>query len=118
MAPDTPLRLLRERRTLKAMVHVYCKGHHTSSEPHCAECAALLEYALRRLDNCPFQDRKPVCNRCRVHCYSRAKQSQIKAVMAYAGPRMLYRHPILSLWHLLDGRRDAPELPAGKRRAG
>ncbi len=30
--------------------------------------------------------------------------------MRYAGPRMMMRHPILSLYHLLDKRREAPSL--------
>ena len=38
-----------------------------------------------------------------------------KAIMRFAGPRMLPRHPYLALMHLLvDERRPAPEL---KRRA-
>jgi hypothetical protein len=31
---------------------------------------------------------------------------KIRTVMRYAGPRMLLRHPILAIGHLLDGRRD------------
>jgi hypothetical protein len=30
--------------------------------------------------------------------------------MRYAGPRMLWQHPILSLIHWLDGYRQAPEI--------
>jgi len=33
-------------------------------------------------------------------------------IMKWAGPRMAWRHPILSFFHLLDGRRPAPLLPA------
>ena len=35
--------------------------------------------------------------------------------MRYAGPRMLWRHPLLSLYHLLDKRREAPDLAAVKQ---
>ncbi|CAM4214184.1 nitrous oxide-stimulated promoter family protein [Paenibacillus phoenicis] len=28
---------------------------------------------------------------------------RIRRVMAFAGPRMLWRHPVLTLMHLLDG---------------
>jgi hypothetical protein len=28
--------------------------------------------------------------------------------MRYAGPRMMFRHPILTLYHFLDGRREEP----------
>jgi hypothetical protein len=34
--------------------------------------------------------------------------------MRYAGPRMLWRHPLLALAHLVvDGRRPAPPKPRG-----
>jgi hypothetical protein len=36
--------------------------------------------------------------------------------MRFAGPRMMYRHPWLSMRHLLDTRRPAPELPGTPRR--
>ena len=31
-----------------------------------------------------------------------------RVVMRYAGPRMLYHHPVLALRHLFDDRRKAP----------
>jgi hypothetical protein len=42
-------------------------------------------------------------------------REQVKAVMRYAGPRMLYRHPILTLFHFLDGRRKEPLRQERKR---
>jgi hypothetical protein len=30
-------------------------------------------------------------------------RDQVKVVMRYAGPRMLWHHPILALFHILDG---------------
>jgi hypothetical protein len=39
-----------------------------------------------------------------VHCYQRDRREQVKHVMRFAGPRMLWRHPWLSVCHLLDGR--------------
>lgn len=35
----------------------------------------------------------------------------MKQVMRWAGPRMLWRHPILTIRHLIDDRRPVPELP-------
>ncbi|MBN2412736.1 nitrous oxide-stimulated promoter family protein [candidate division KSB1 bacterium] len=29
----------------------------------------------------------------------------VRRVMRYAGPRMLLRHPVLTFWHVVDGRR-------------
>jgi hypothetical protein len=31
--------------------------------------------------------------------------------MRYAGPRMTWRHPLLTLFHLLKGRKPAPPRP-------
>jgi hypothetical protein len=31
-------------------------------------------------------------------------RADIKEVMRYAGPRLIYSHPILAIMHLLDGR--------------
>ncbi|WP_373691130.1 nitrous oxide-stimulated promoter family protein [Endozoicomonas sp. ONNA2] len=35
-----------------------------------------------------------------------------RIIMIYDGPRMLLKHPLLSIRHLLYDRRSAPELPA------
>ena len=32
-------------------------------------------------------------------------REKVKAVMRYAGPRMLDKHPVLAVFHLLDGLR-------------
>jgi hypothetical protein len=40
-------------------------------------------------------------------------KTQIQAVMRYAGRRMLLRHPILALLHVLDGMRK-PERYGGQ----
>jgi len=101
-------RIAREKRTIAAMLQIYCNDHHQSQGRLCHECSQLLDYAQRRLDNCPFQDAKPACNHCQVHCYSTRMQDRVKSVMRYAGPRMTLRHPVLSLFHLLDKLRKTP----------
>lgn len=65
----------------------------------------MLDYARKRLRLCPFQDKKPTCSKCSIHCYAPGKSEQIKAIMRYSGPRMLLSHPILALHHILDGLR-------------
>lgn len=95
-------RLGRERQTIAAMIGLYCRGHHRGRPEPCAECADLLQYALARLDRCPFAAEKPTCARCPIHCYSPTRRDQIKRVMRYAGPRMIVRHPLLAIRHQLD----------------
>jgi hypothetical protein len=100
-------RLARELKTIRAMVRIYCRNHHGTGagDRLCVECAVLLHYATRRLDRCVFGDDKPTCANCKVHCYSKAMREQVRTVMRYAGPRMLWRHPLLAAAHLRDGRR-------------
>ena len=97
-------RLAREWQTIAAMIHCYCHGHHATGRALCSECQELLDYAGVRLDRCRFGPDKPVCVKCPVHCYQRARREQVRTVMRYAGPRMLWQHPILRLRHWLDAR--------------
>ena len=94
-------RLAREWKTVAAMVHIYCREQHGT--PLCDECQGLMRYINLRLDRCRFGADKPTCAKCPVHCYHRDRRKQIKDVMRFAGPRMLWEHPWLSLCHLLDG---------------
>jgi len=103
-------RLAREWQTIKAMVSCYCRDKHAPMGTMCHECQGLLDYAAIRLERCRFGIKKPVCAKCPVHCYQRGRRDQVRTVMRYAGPRMLWRHPILSLRHWLDGFRKAPAL--------
>ena len=98
-------RLQREARTVEAMIRRYCRDHHGSTTNLCSQCEELLAYARKRLHLCPFQEHKPTCSKCPIHCYAPRKSTQIKSVMRYSGPRMLLSHPILALLHILDGLR-------------
>jgi hypothetical protein len=96
-------RLRRERRTVEVMIRLYCLARHGRGPGLCADCTRVSEYAARKIDRCPFRAAKPVCVDCRVHCYSPAMRDEIRAIMRYAGPRMIFRHPGLALMHILDG---------------
>jgi predicted amidophosphoribosyltransferase len=95
--------LARERRTVEAMICLYCRGQHGCPGDLCAACRELADYARARLERCPFGEAKPTCARCPVHCYRPEMRERIRAVMRYAGLRMLLRHPLLALGHLFDG---------------
>lgn len=107
MTSDHP-RMKRERKTIEAMIRLHCHDQHDGKEALCTDCSALLDYALYRLDKCPFQENKTTCANCPVHCYKPEMREQVRIVMRYAGPRMLHRHPILTLFHFIDGRRKEP----------
>ena len=111
------------------MVEIYCADHHRRGGAPCAECGEFLDYAERRLEKCPYGEGKPTCAKCPIHCYKPAQREQAREIMRYAGPRMMLRHPWLSLTHLLDklrrvehpmemrGGASAPESVAFRRRA-
>jgi hypothetical protein len=96
-------RITREKKTIEAMVHIYCKNHHEGKTELCPECSELLEYAKMRLDKCPFQEKKTTCGKCLIHCYQPQMREKVKKVMRYSGPRMLLHHPVLAMHHAVDG---------------
>jgi hypothetical protein len=104
--------MARERVTVTAMIRLACRERHGSRDGLCNECTELQAYADARLDRCPFRDDKPTCSNCLVHCYKPEMRERIRDVMRYAGPRMLRRHPLLAICHIVDGHRQAPELPS------
>jgi hypothetical protein len=110
-------RLQREMATMAAMMRIYCRDHHGhkhATRKACVECAGLMDYAQKRLAACPFGPEKPTCANCQIHCYGPKQREETRVVMRYAGPRMLLRHPILAIAHLMvDSRRPAPPKPRG-----
>jgi predicted amidophosphoribosyltransferase len=99
---DDNSRMEREVKTVELMIDIFCHGQHGKREGLCPECRGLLDYVTRRLERCPFRGNKPRCSKCPVHCYKPDMRVKIRAVMKYAGPQMLYRHPILAGKHYLS----------------
>ena len=122
-----PDRIADEKKVVALMIRMYCRRHcrqqgrtditdqtdrtgdtnqadnssRTATSPLCPECAALLDYALRRLDSCRFGNGKPSCRKCPVHCYRADMRERIRTVMRWAGPRMIFSHPMAATRHLL-----------------
>jgi hypothetical protein len=84
----------------------------------CGRCTSFLAYADARLDHCPYGEEKPTCANCPIHCYKREPREFAREVMRYAGPRMLLRHPVLAVLHLVDGRGGKVAHPLDARRDG
>lgn len=103
--------LLRKRQREKQVVHemiaLYChKQHGTQTGGLCPTCAALDDYARQRSDRCPFMEQKTFCSNCKVHCYRREMREQIRAVMRFSGPRMLFHHPGMAIRHVMESARE------------
>ena len=101
MKDTGPAGMDREKRTIEAMIDMYCSGVHKAKKGLCDECAELLDYAMGRLDECPFGAEKGACAKCAIHCYSPSMRAKVTTVMKYAGPRMMAKHPILALHHAM-----------------
>lgn len=105
------VRRVRELKTIEVMVGMYCRHHHGGT-PLCTDCTALFDYAQRRLQRCVFGDSKPNCAKCVVHCYNADMREKVRIVMRWAGPRMLLKHPILGILHLLADHKKIPVFPS------
>lgn len=91
----------RERSTIRVMIGMYCRGKHKSDgQVICDDCRRLLDYAISRLEKCPLGKNKKSCRKCTIHCYSPQEREYIRMVMRYAGPRMIYTHPLMAIRHL------------------
>lgn len=75
-------------------------------------CAANAVNCLSTRKCGPYGEEKPTCNKCPIHCYKPEPKEQMRLVMRYSGPRMLLKHPILAVRHLLHEKREVPEKPA------
>ena len=110
-------RLSREMKTMAAMLRIYCHDHHgdtvRDTDRLCDACGGLFDYARKRLAGCPYGPDKPTCANCQIHCYGPQQREQTRVMMRYAGPRMLMRHPVLAIAHVIDGKRAAPPKPRG-----
>jgi hypothetical protein len=115
--PHTHPRIERERKTVEAMIRLFCRDRHGGEQGPCPACEELRAYAGKRLEACPYGKDKPTCVNCPVHCYKPSMREQIRDVMRYSGPRMSWRHPVLAVLHLLVSRRKAAR-PGKKVRSG
>ena len=119
MKQTTPKDLAKKRAEeqllVSEMIALYCRRQHSTPKGSlCPECQELRDYALARIDHCPFMETKTFCSACKVHCYKPAMREQIRTVMRWAGPRMLPVHPILSIRHVIVTIRAKREAGAGK----
>lgn len=94
-------RIDNEKRVVEQMVELYClhKLHLPAIDD---EHKALITYAHKRLDGCKFSEQKPACKRCPIHCYKPDMREKIRAIMRWAGPRMIIYNPIAAIKHLLN----------------
>ena len=89
-----------DKRTIVQMIKLYCKKNHDCKEL-CDACKDLQEYALNRLDHCRYGENKSFCKKCPTHCYKKDKKEEMKKVMRFSGPRMIFHNPLIVIKHVL-----------------
>lgn len=99
----------REKRTVSLMIALYCRKNH-GGKSLCPECATLDAYARARSDHCPFMETKTFCSNCKVHCYRADMRQQIREVMRFSGPRMIFYHPLMAIRHLIESKKEKKRL--------
>jgi len=115
LSPHVPRNIVTDEKTVRAMVHIYCHDvHHTNRGALCVDCSSLMDYAEVRLEKCPFGAGKTTCRECPIHCYRPEPRAAMKIVMRHAGPRMLWRHPLLAIRHLWLEHKGPPPWPPAR----
>ena len=89
-----------EKKTIGLMIRLYCL-HKEKNKDLCDDCTELLKYAEVRLDRCKFEEKKPTCKKCPIHCYKPDMRERMRKVMRWAGPKMMFYHPIEAIKHLI-----------------
>ena len=92
----------REKAVVSEMIALYCRRQHGRKNGLCPECTALNTYARQRSGKCPFMETKTFCSNCKVRCYKPEMREEIRTVMRFSEPRMISRHPVMAVRHVLE----------------
>ena len=93
-------RIKEEQHVVEQMIRLYCRKKEGNNEL-CPGCQELLQYATERLERCRFGEDKPTCKKCPIHCYRPLMKRRMCEVMRWAGPRMIWYHPVAAIKHVI-----------------
>lgn len=103
-----------DRKTLVAIFAIYCGAYHgevdfagdkrayvraKNKSELCDKCKELVDCMMERVQNCP-NGHEQNCEDCETKCQRGEDAERIREVMRFAAPRMLARHPIMTLRYL------------------
>ncbi len=91
-------KITREKQIVRKMVELYCR-HHLKCDTMPEEYSHLADYSCRRLDLCRYGEKKKACKDCPTHCYAPKEREQIREVMRWVGPRMMFYSPKDAIIH-------------------
>lgn len=108
----------KEKRIVRQMIGIYCNSKHkTTKSQLCDECEKLAQYADKQTDRCPRMEQKTFCQNCPSHCYNKTMREEIRKVMRFAGPRMIFYNPIAALRHLFSVKYEKLKLKFSKNKS-
>ena len=98
----------RDISILTSLIRVYCDNKHSSQnlqQPSeelnlCRDCQDLLEYAITRRRICPLNP-KPMCRKCKIHCYAKEYRSKIREVIRFSGAYLIKHGRFDLIFHYL-----------------
>lgn len=93
-----------EKANVEWMIHYYCRKNHgegVKAVDICQKCSELLDYAKERINKCPHGENKPVCSKCKIHCYKKDYREEIIRVMRFSGSRILFNRPLTGIKYLI-----------------
>ena len=105
----------KDLRVLADFVGIYCRENHRGEPKNpfpirdeslqavfgdkgialCPECQKLLEHGTAKLLQCKY-DPKPMCKKCKTHCYAPGYRERMREVMKFSG-LYLVKHGRLDL---------------------
>jgi len=96
-----------EKTIVNLMIRIYCNGNHgTKHGMLCDSCEQLKNYANARTEHCPNMQTKTFCSNCSTHCYKPEMIEEIRKVMRWSGPRMIFYHPVLAVRHVIESKKE------------
>ena len=111
MSQDMEIKREREKWMVSQMILLYCRKNHNTPGGLCPQCRKLDDYARARSEYCPFMETKTFCSNCRVHCYRSEMREEIRKVMRFSGPRMIFYHPA-AIRHVIEAQKERRRLAA------
>lgn len=55
---------------------------------------------------------KNFCYNCRAHCYRSEMREEIRKVMRFSDPRMIFYHPAAAIRHVIEAQKERRRLAA------
>ena len=104
----------KDLKVLSDFISIFCREHHRREVKKarlplvlgnkelllCPECRKLINYSIAKLLQCPYHP-KPMCKKCKTHCYAPGYRERIREVMRYSGLYLIKRGRLDLMIHYL-----------------